>query len=358
MSKSRIRLVRPTFGPSVAFLIVPLLAATTPALAQPGLQSAPPGFLLQWGRHGSRPGEFNFPIGITIAPDHEVLITDFYNARVQCFDTVGKLRPSFAVLPNPGGIAIDEDGDIYISHFSAMSPTEQKKPDRISVYTRQGKLLRQWGRTGSGDGEFDYPGGIAVRRGRVYVADQTNHRVQVFDRKGKFLLKWGTHGTGDGQFGGNISPKSRVGGPQFVALDGAGNVYTTEGSMDRVQNFSADGAFLLGWSASGDRPGGFGGNWLGRATGLHGPIGICVDTHDRLWISAVSGRVQQFESDGRFLRGLGAGTGEGPGRFRAPHCLALDGDGHLYVVDSYNHRVQKFAIEPQSQGDAAKLIGR
>jgi DNA-binding beta-propeller fold protein YncE len=358
MSRSTIQLARSAFRPSVPSLIVLLLAATTPALAQSELHSAPPCFLLQWGGHGSGPSEFNFPIGITIGPDHEVLITDFYNARVQCFDTGGTLRASFAVLPNPGGIATDEDGDVYISHFSAMSPTEQKKPDRVSVYSRQGKLLRQWGRTGSGDGEFDYPGGIAVRRGRVYVADQTNHRVQVFDRKGKFLLKWGTYGTRDGQFGGNISPKSRVGGPQFVALDGAGNVYTTKGSMDRVQKFSADGVFLLGWSASGDRPGGFGGTWMGRATGLHGPIGVCVDTHGRLWISAVSGRLQQFESDGRFLRGLGAGTGEGPGRFRASHGLALDGDGHLYMVDSYNHRVQRFASEPQSQRDAAKPARR
>jgi len=350
-------LARSRFEPRVAFWIVPLLACTTPAVAQPGPEGAPPRFLLQWGAHGDGPGEFNFPIGIAIGLDHEVLVTDFYNARVQCFDEGGRLRSSFDVLPNPGGIATDEDGDVYLSHFPAMRPTEEKKPDRVSVYSRQGKLLRQWGRTGSGDGEFDYPGGIAVRRGRVYVADQTNHRVQVFDRQGKFLLKWGTHGTGDGQFGGNISPKSRVGGPQFVALDGAGNVYTTEGSMDRVQKFSADGAFLLGWSAPDDRPGGFGGTWLGRATRLHGPIGVCVDDQGRLWIGAVSGRVQQFEADGRFLRGLG-GTREGPGEFRAPHGLAPDGRGHLYVVDSYNHRVQKFALGPGSQEGAAKPVRR
>ena len=100
--------------------------------------------------------------------------------------------------------------------------------------------------------------------------------------KGRFLFKWGTYGTGDGQFGGKVSVKSRVGGPQFLALDNAGNVYTTEGSMDRVQKFSAEGAFLCSWSAPDDKPGGFGGPWLGRKNGLHGPIGICLDDQGRL----------------------------------------------------------------------------
>ena len=83
--------------------------------------------------------------------------------------------------------------------------------------------------------------------GRVYVADQTNRRVQVFDRDGTFLFKWGEYGTKEGQFGGNVTPKSRVGGPQFVAVDAEGNVYTTEGSVCRVQKFTPDGKFLLAW---------------------------------------------------------------------------------------------------------------
>jgi hypothetical protein len=65
-----------------------------------------------------------------------------------------------------------------------------------------------------------------------------------------------------------------------------------------------------------------------------------------VWVSAVSGRVQQFTQDGKYLGGLGGGPGRGPGQFRAPHGLAAAGGGHLFVVDSYNHRVQKFAVGP------------
>ena len=61
--------------------------------------------------------------------------------------------------------------------------------------------------TSQGDGTYLMS---AVRSG-VY-------RVQVFDRQGKFLFKWGSYGTKEGQFGGNTTPKSRVGGPQFVAV--------------------------------------------------------------------------------------------------------------------------------------------
>ena len=61
-------------------------------------------------------------------------------------------------------------------------------------------------------------------------------------------------------------------------------------------------------------------------------------------MSAVSGHIQQFTNDGKYLRGFG-GQGAKPGQFYAPHGIALDSHGHLYVVDAYNHRIQKFAVE-------------
>jgi sugar lactone lactonase YvrE len=272
-----------------------------------------------------------------------VLVSDFYNARVQRFTPEGKFVASLPVLPNPGGMALDGEGNIYLTHFSKMRKDEEAKPDRVSVYSPDGKLLREWGKTGTADGEFDYPGGIAVSRdGRVYVADQTNRRVQAFDREGKFLFKWGEYGVKEGQFGGDINPKSRTGGPQFLALDGEGNVFTTEGSVCRVQKFSPDGKFLASFGSAEDQPGGFGGTWMGGGN-LRGPVGICFDSGGRLWIAAVSGRVQQFMAEGRYLQGVG-GYGSKEGQFIAPHGIAADKSGNLYIVDSFNHRVQKFGI--------------
>ncbi len=192
-------------------------------------------FLLEWGRQGAGPGEFHFPIAIAVDKGDGIFVTDHYNSRVQRFAPDGALLACFPVLPNPSGIAVDHDGNLCISHFSASRLSAERPPARVSVYSPQGELLRAWGTTGARDGQFSEPGGIAIgQNGHLYVADQVNRRVQVFDSRGAFLGKWGEYGTGPGQFGGNEPPISRVGGPQFVAIDSAGDVYTTEASMGRV----------------------------------------------------------------------------------------------------------------------------
>lgn len=309
-------------------------------------EAAPPKFLLEWGKQGSNPGEMHFPIGIAINSRDEVFVADFYNDRVQRFNTDGKFLSSFATLPHPGAIALDGDGNILISHFGIAKQNEERKPDRITVNSPEGKLLRTWGKSGTGDGEFDMPGGIAIAKdGKIYVADQTNRRVQVFNSQGKLLLKWGEYGVKPGQFGGNVSPKSRTGGPQFVALDSKGIVYTTEGSLGRIQKFTPEGKFLLAWGDNEMKPGSFGGAFSGfkdRKAVLQGPIAILIDKEDRIWVSAVNGRIQQFSTEGKYLRGFGE-PGTKPGQFYAPHAMALDSRGNLYVVDAFNHRIQKFA---------------
>lgn len=307
-------------------------------------------FLKQWGGKGDKPGEFHFPIAIAVDAADRLLVTDHLNNRVQTFDANGKLLGQFPVRPNPAAIALDKAGNIYLTHFHASGKSRHKSGNHVSVYTPKGRLLRQWGQTGAGDGEFNCPGGIAVaRNGRVYVADQTNHRIQVFDGRGKFLFKWGSYGNKPGQFGGKSSRNSRTGGPQFVTFDAAGNVWTTEGANCRVQKFTAKGRHLLAWGTADDKPGGFGGYFTGfkhvTPKSLVGPIALCFDKNGRLWVSAVSGRVQQFSQAGKYLGGLVGKQGTEPGRFFAPHGIAFDSAGNLYVVDSYNHRIQKFAVE-------------
>ena len=126
---------------------------------------------------------------------------------------------------------MDRDGNLYVAH-AGIPPSRYDGPrerDRISVFSPHGNMLREWGKFGTGDGEFDMPGGIAISRdGRVYVADQCNRRIQVFDIEGKFLLKWGQKGFQPGEFGGDPQPKAFFAGPTFLTCDGEGNLYTTE----------------------------------------------------------------------------------------------------------------------------------
>jgi sugar lactone lactonase YvrE len=334
----------------LALLGLVVFALPFKSIAQTG-DRKPIVFVREWGRRGSNPGEFDFPIGIAISAADEVFITDHINCRIQRFDGNGRLLGYFTVRPNPGGIALDACGNVYLTRFQASGRGKHDSGNCVTVYNSAGRFLRQWGQSGSGEGEFNCPGGIAVsQNNRVYVADQTNRRVQIFDGMGKFLFKWGEYGNTVGQFGGKASRNARTGGPQFVALDSAGNVWTTEGANCRIQEFTAEGKHLLAWGTAEDKAGGFGGYFAGfhdsKSGGLVGPIGLCFDKHGQLWVSAVSGRVQQFTQQGQYLRGLVNEQGNEPGHFYAPHGLAFDSAGCLYVVDSFNHRIQKFSVAP------------
>ena len=335
----------------LAALTLAVFAVALPGIAAASAEMPTVTFVRAWGGLGEAPGQFDMPIGIAISGTDELFVTDHYNDRIQRFDTEGKLLAVLPTRPNPSGIAADAAGNLYVSHFAATK-VGMNKPNAstcIVVYAADGRVIREWGRQGTGEGEFDCPGGVAVGKdGRVYVADQTNHRVQVFDQEGKFLLKWGEYGNAPGQFGGMDAVYSRTGGPQFLALDASGSVWTTEGLNCRIQQFTGDGAFIRAWGDAENQPGHLGGffTWTdGKPSRLQGAVGICVDNQDRIWVSAVSGRVQLFSQDGTYIAGVGEGQGSGPGQFIVPHGIALDSKGHLFVVDAMNHRVQQFAVK-------------
>lgn len=296
----------------------------------------PPRFLLEWGRRGKLEGEFDACVGLAIGRNDEVYTAEFRNQRVQRFTSEGKFLGMFAVQPHAGGLAVDADGVVYVAHWNSH---------KVAAYSPAGELLREWGGKGTADGEFQLPGSIALGPDDLlYVPDQGNSRVQKFTREGKFVGKWGEHGQEPGQFGGGQPVGGRFAGPQFVAFDRAGNVYTTDAALDRVQKFTPEGNLLGFWGSESAEPGGFGPPTRNKdgTPGPGGPISLCVDRLDRVWVSATNNRVQQFTSDGKYLRGIG-GEGTEPGQFRLPHGIALDSRDNLYVTDTMNARIQKFA---------------
>jgi hypothetical protein len=61
------------------------------------------------------------------------------------------------------------------------------------------------------------------------------------------------------------------------------------------------------------------------------------------------GRISRYSADGRFIRSYGR-LGSGPGEFRTPHDLAIEG-GRLYVADRGNHRIQILDLEGNYLGE-------
>jgi hypothetical protein len=60
---------------------------------------------------------------------------------------------------------------------------------RICVFSYDGTLIRSWGYYGNLPGQFNYPWGIIIHRGIIFVVDSQNSRIQAFTRHGKFIFE-------------------------------------------------------------------------------------------------------------------------------------------------------------------------
>jgi len=230
--------------------------------------------------------------GITCHPDGTIFVVDDEGQSVRHFTAEGKeLAPigpvgkpsdtgydgtnvatvtrSAGPYNRPTNIAVAPNGDLYVSDGYGNARVHHFSPD--------GKLIRSWGEPGTGPGQFMISHGICVLPdGRVLVADRENDRIQIFDPKGAFLAEWT-----DVQ-----RPTQLVPGPD-------GLLYVAE----------------LWWRK-----------------GLKTPRGEEIAS-DRY------GRISILESDGHVLKRFGGGTPNTPGNFTAPHGVAVDSQGGVYVAD-------------------------
>ncbi|MCJ7770448.1 PKD domain-containing protein, partial [Candidatus Bathyarchaeota archaeon] len=189
--------------------------------------------------------------------DGNVLSTD--GKVVDKYDSDGILKESIVSAPLSGfrGLAVDKDGNIYVANSST---------NKVSKYNKTGTLLKSWGGSGTSNGMFNGPNGIAVTSSGdfVYVTDKGNNRVQKFTSDGVFILKWGTSNSNrDGSFS----------GVEGIAVDKDGNVYVTDVTK-WVQKFTSSGSFITRWGTFGPEPGQF-----------QSPSGIAVDSAMNVYVT-------------------------------------------------------------------------
>ncbi len=127
-------------------------------------------FLGEVGGFGVGSGFFNRPTDVAVDRDRNIFVVDSGNNRVQKFDLDGRPLFSFGdrMLFMPQSIAID-DRFIYVSDSGN---------NRVCLFTKKGQLVLAFGQKGFGRGEFSNPMGVSLgKRGKLYVADNGNHRI-------------------------------------------------------------------------------------------------------------------------------------------------------------------------------------
>ena len=190
--------------------------------------------LERWGRPGAKDGELRRPRGIAVAPDGRVYVADTGNHRIEVFSPHGTFEKAWGglgaapgQLHEPLGVAVDARR-VYVA---------DARNNRVQIFDRDGRFeLYVWS-YGTRDGQLDRPVDVAVGAdGAFYVSDQGNSRIQKFDPEGRFLAAhggWGPH-------------------PGLLAEPGGiavrdGRLVVADTHNHRVQSFSAAGAVEGVW---------------------------------------------------------------------------------------------------------------
>ena len=110
---------------------------------------------------------------------------------------------------------------------------------------------------------------------------------------------------------------------------------------DRFRILAPDGAYVETWGIPGDAEGEF--EFYSPHTNFGHPYGdVAFDAAGNIYVIDTGNfRVQKFAPDRTFLLAWGS-EGEGDGQFLAAGSIAVAGDGAVYVADETRNDVQKF----------------
>ncbi|MBN1456185.1 MAG: hypothetical protein JW945_08065, partial [Methanomicrobia archaeon] len=301
-------------------------------------------FTTKWGRYGNETGNFTYELGsIAVDEDGYVYVAETPNEwappaptpRIQKFDANGTYLTHWYINDTPTSVAYTRDlavGNGYVYVIKRSWPNSS-----IMKFDSNGTFLKSW---------LDpviTPGIVAVGpEGNVYVYDYELSYITIFDPDGVFVNTW-TTGIWD------IDTSD-------IAVDSHGDVWIVRpgGSYCGIYQYATNGTLLNHWGACGSGDGQF-----------SSPQGIAVDSGSFVYVADTNNhRIQKFAPDGFFIKRLGY-EGEGDGEFKRPEDVAVWAPtrlriaqslnlgntgtfgyiGDLYVADTGNYRIQKFAME-------------
>lgn len=279
--------------------------------------------------------------GISIDDRDKVYVLNRSDRPIMIFDREGNLLNSWGegFFNRAHGSCIGPDGSLWCT---------DDRNHIVAKFTPEGKLLMTLGTKGQASDTgyfrtFDYweslariqrgappfnrPTGVTVTpSGEIYIADgYGNARIHKFTADGKLLFSWGEPGGAPGQF--------RL--PHSIWLDKQGRIWIPDRENSRIQIFNSQGKFITEWRD------------------VIRPTGVFIDDEEIVYVSELCLRVSIFTIDGKLLARWGnEGKDKETALFHAPHAIAVDSRGDLYVgevsmtsagVDKGSRTIQKFA---------------
>lgn len=263
--------------------------------------------------------------GVAVDSQDNVYILTRGDHPIIVFDRNGNFLRSFG-----DGLFSNRTHGIHITSDDVILTSDDGR-HIIQTFNTQGEKLWELGTPDqpapkwSGE-PFNRPTSAAVMRrtGDIYVSDgYGNSRVHVFSSSGEHKFSWGSPGIDPGQF---IRPHN-------IAIDRNERVYVVDRECHRIQIFDPHGNLITMWN------------------NIHRPDAMVI-WRDHVYIGELNGmpgvddapglghRVGIYNLDGVLQARFGAPEeGEGPGQFIAPHGIAVDSRGDLYVSEvSYTIR--------------------
>jgi sugar lactone lactonase YvrE len=182
-------------------------------------------FIAAWGAYGTSPGQFQSPGGIAIDNSNNIYVSD--DTRVQVFNSSGTYVRSFGSLLGgaDSDVSVSPVGNVYVTSGSEMFE-----------YNSAGSQIASWQFGSGGLPSSGFFAGITYdpENGDLYAVDQNASMVLQFDSSGTYVGSWGSPGSAAGQFS----------NPTGIAADDAGNIYVSEFGFGGIQEFTANGSYL------------------------------------------------------------------------------------------------------------------
>jgi sugar lactone lactonase YvrE len=224
-------------------------------------------------------------------------------------------------------VAVDHEGHVWIAERCGANSCADSALDPIMEFDAHGVFIKALGA-----GMLLFPHGFFIDRAdHIWVTDGhvgsgKGDDVLEFDHSGKLLRTLGTPGvSGNGP--------DTFHEPNAVLVAENGNIFVSDGHEPgqgnaRVVKLSPDGKFIKQWGTHGSGPG-----------QLEAPHTLAMDSKGRLFVGdRGNNRVQIFDQDGKLLA---VWT-----QFSRPSGICIDRHDTLYVTDSESRSAEGYGHHP------------